>query len=336
MARNRESVEQSSSGHQSKPARLIPPQIEASGLSMRPGWALLGDGVAVRQLRSQIERIAPYIRCGLIRGEIGAGKLAVAQAIHALSSRAAGPFLACDASRAVSCTTPDGANWTHSPASATEMAKAASEGTLYLAGVAELSIEDQAGLMRFLRACDDRQPGSSTRIVAGTRRDLRSLVALGQFRNDLYERLSAVEILVPPLRHRAEDIGALADALLCRMADQFAAVPTKISPAAVLYLQQQPWPQNLRDLQRSLQQAAARASGATIEGRHLESLMDMNVAQGGPTRLERLEAVVERHVMEVLSHCGGNKLRAAEVLGISRSTLYRMLGSMPDAKPARE
>ncbi|HEX9201767.1 MAG TPA: sigma 54-interacting transcriptional regulator [Acidobacteriaceae bacterium] len=288
-------------------------------------FILLGESVAVRRLRSQIQRIAPYFRTALIRGEAGAGKEAVARALHALSPVADGPFLVAHA-----------AELAESSRDASSLLESIWGGTLYLSGVGDLPIDLQRTLFRFLRDYEQHRyasrrgrvdpvgtRGAETRLLVACDRDLRTHSAIGQFREDLYARLSAVEIFVPPLRQRVEDIPVLADALLRRIAEEGRESAKLFAADALAQMQERPWPDNLRGLERLVVQAAALAEGEIIEPRHLLTLADPS---GRPApRIERLHDVMQHHVFDVLSRCGGNKLRAAELLGISRSTLYRML-----------
>ncbi len=292
---------------------------------------LLGESPAVRRLRSQIDRIAPYFRTALIRGEQGTGKHIVARAIHARSPGSDAPFIISNAISLAEAIAADAS----SPLAAS-LVDSANGGTLYLDGIGELPFALQAGLFRFIRACEDRRATSAmgrndlarpdTRILTATHRDLRTMSAIGQFRQDLYARLSVVEIFVPPLRQRFEDIPLLAAWLLRRLADRTGQSPKIVAQATLAQLEDRMWPNNLRELDRVVAQAAALAEGSTIEPRHLLSLVE---PAGGPlppaAKLERLQDVIQQHVLEVLTRCGGNKLRAAELLGISRSTLYRML-----------
>jgi DNA-binding NtrC family response regulator len=317
----------------------------AASLGLRDP-VLLGDSVAIRRLRSQIQRIAPYFRTALIRGEIGAGKQLVARAIHALSPSADGPFIVSNSyTIAESFANGEISRSTTTP-SAASLLESASGGTLYLDSVGELPFALQAALFRFIRACEERRtapanagrndfrrtPPSSLdkrllppRILASSDRDLRTLAAIGQFRQDLYARLSAVEIFVPPLRQRIEDIPILAAWLLRRLAEQHGQSPKLLAEATLIQLQGRLWPNNLREMERAISQASALAEGAIIEPRHLLALVEAPPPAPPPIKIERLQDVIQNHVLDVLTRCGGNKLRAAELLGISRSTLYRML-----------
>jgi DNA-binding NtrC family response regulator len=311
---------------------------------------LLGDSVAVQQLRSQINRVAPYLRTALIRGEIGVGKQFVARAIHALSSGADGPFIVCDASALVASIASGGRSTTPAAPAAGPLLESAQGGTLYLDGIGKLSPALQAALFRFIRACDERRSAGAqtsragfrradTRILAASDRNLRTLAAIGQFRQDLYARLSVVEIFVPPLRQRIEDIPILAAWLLRRLADRAGQSPRMLAESTLALLQGRSWPDNLNELDRVVCQAAALAEGDLIEPRHLFALVEPahpSLAPASAVKIERLHDVIRQHVLEVLTRCGGNKLRAAELLGISRSTLYRMLDASVSADPLSE
>jgi DNA-binding NtrC family response regulator len=320
------------------------PALASSSRNIQRDPVLLGESLAIRRLRSQIQRIAPYFRTALIRGETGSGKQLVARAIHALSPGPDGPFIAANASALAESIAKGEPTRSASSPTAASLLNSANGGTLYLDSVGELPFTLQAALFRFIRACEERrnvlQPASrsefrrgepariDTRILASSDRDLRVLAAIGQFRQDLYARLSAVEILVPPLRQRVEDIPVLAAWLLRRIADETGQAPKLLAKSTLVQLQDRLWPNNLRELERVIAQAAALAEGAVVEPRHLLALVEP--ASAAPPRppaihIERLHDVIQQHVLDVLTRCGGNKLRAAELLGISRSTLYRML-----------
>jgi|GEM_PF-1017680 len=307
----------------------------------RSEWALLGDSVAVRQLRSQIRRVAPYFRTALIRGEAGAGKEQVARAIHALSPASESRFVVADAHMLAEsnhhCESSD-ANLVPTLARVLESAH---RGTLYLTHLDNLSFAQQAGLFKRLRVCEERRsiwphPGSgtigglpNTRILAASDRDLRSLAAIGQFRQDLYARLSGLEIFVPPLRQRVADVPILCECLLRGIAERNREPTKSLTESAMLWLQQYSWPKNLSELEYVILQVAKFTEGQSIEAGQLMALVqpeDAGVPISSTLKIEPLHDVIQRHVLETLNRCGGNKVRAAEALGISRSTLYRMLG----------
>jgi DNA-binding NtrC family response regulator len=305
---------------------------------------LLGKSVAVRQLRSQIQRIAPYFRTALIRGETGSGKEHVGRSLHALSPGAEGPFIVAQAAQLAASANGRETSGQASMSAAALLVESARGGTLYIERVGELSPGLQTAMFRFLRAVDLRRPAlaqsspaifggtesrhAELRILAACDRDLRTLSAVGQFRQDLYAQLAGVEIFVPALRERVEDIPELAGWMLRQFAEQTGQGAKLLDEAAAAQLQESFWPDNLRELVRAVKSAAGVAEGAIIEPRHLRGPMEAGFSNSvarpgvGPVRLQD---VVQHHVLEVLTRCGGNKLRAAELLGISRSTLYRML-----------
>jgi DNA-binding NtrC family response regulator len=311
---------------------------------------LLGDSGAARHLRSQIQRIAPYFRIALIRGECGAGEVVVARAIHARSVGAQGPFVVASAAVFADAVADPSALRFAAP-----LVDAAEGGTLYLKRVGDLSAVQQEALAQFFRDRWERRSSSSVngsrkfdrrhayspnargygmRILAASDRDLRTLAAVGQFRQDLYAHLSSVEIVVPPLRERLDDIPVLATWLLRWLAEQTGQSSKHFSQAALAHLQERMWRRNLRELEEVVAQAAALADGCMIEPYHLAAFGEAATIAPVPAaspRIERLSEVVQRHVLDVLTRCGGNKLRTAELLGISRSTLYRMLDSNADA-----
>lgn len=300
---------------------------------------LIGESAAVRRLRSQIQRIAPYFRTALIRGESGSGKEQVARAIHALSPVGHGPFIVAHAGALAGSARSGEAK---TAAAAASLLASAKGGTLYIKGLGELSISLQGELFRFLRdreqpraeprrvKLERRQTGQTeTRILAASHRDVRTLSAIGQFRPDLHARLAVREIFVPPLRERIEDISILAAGMLCRLAKESGQDAKVLAEETLVLMQARLWPNNLRELARVVAQAAALTENAIIEPRHLLALVDP--AATPAVRMERLHDVIQRHVFDVLTRCEGNKLRTAVLLGISRSTLYRMLDAgIPD------
>jgi DNA-binding NtrC family response regulator len=309
---------------------------------------LLGDSAAIRQLRAQIQRVAPHLRTALIRGEAGTGKQFIARNIHSHSSEAEGPFIVCDASALAESLAGIGRSTAPNTAAALPLLRSAQGGTLYLGGIGRLSPALQTALFHFIRSWEERRltPAQSsairrpgTRILAGSDRDLRSLAAAGQFRKDLYAHLSVVEIFVPPLRQRIEDIPILAAWILRRLSNRTGQPCKMVAESTLAQLQDRLWPNNLRELDRVLTQAASLAEGMSIEPRHLLALVEP-ARSGSATpfaaTVQRLDDVIQQHVLEVLTRCGGNKLRAAELLGISRSTLYRMLEAGSSTNPLAE
>jgi two-component system response regulator HydG len=282
-----------------------------------PSFVLAGVSSQVQRLRRHIERIAPYYRCALLLGEPGTGKETAARYLHSLSPAADGPFIVCTA-----------AGLAEDPAPV----EAAHRGTLFVDDVGSLPLNLQDDLVRRIAQLDRRVRAriAETRLVTASHTDLRSLSAAGHFRQDLYGRLAVVELRIVPLRERLEDLEELSRIAL---ADEPASLqPARtLSPEALTRLLEYTWPGNLRELRQVIAQAAEAAEsaeGERIELQHLPPLSGLGSAVAATLAspaIERLDEVVRRHVVDVLSRCAGNKFRAAELLGISRSTLYRML-----------
>jgi DNA-binding NtrC family response regulator len=272
----------------------------------------------MRHVRMQVRRIGPHFRSVLVRGETGTGKELVARALHATGG-GNGPFVSCPAELAIvmagfsdSATTVDGLG---------RLMKAWWPGTLFLDGVNELGFDAQDRLLRVL----GQDEFEMLRIVAAATEDLRVLVSAGRFRQELFARLATVEITLPPLRDRVEDLPELTKHFLTRFPEARGRRTRRIDDDAMDRLQEYLWPGNVNELMSVLHEAVLRCDGDLLQMRHLPPFDGASRPQDSPMGSMRLEDVVEQHVLRVLKDCGGNKLRTAETLGISRSTLYRML-----------
>jgi DNA-binding NtrC family response regulator len=295
-------------------------------------WKMVGDSAAMKRLRLQIRRIGPHFRTVLVSGEHGTGKEMVAHALHRESAGADGPFVAAASGNRIDY-----------------LMKIARCGTLFFNCIDEMPLGTQDELVEVLRRHEWAQDGLAapqklgTRIVASARQDLRGLVASGRFRQELYQRIAMVQIAVYPLRERMEDVPALAMHFLDQFAQKYRKKIT-IAKDAMDLLNSHRWPGNVQELEGVLENAVLHGEGRAIEAWELavtattsETDRDGNSAEGAP-ETTRLQDVVDRHVLRVLKDCAGNKLRAAELLGISRSTLYRMLDTCtPDlSMPERD
>lgn len=320
----------------SEPQKSESPSLARRLTNDKRDSILVGESLAVRRLRSQIQRIAPYFRTALIRGESGSGKELVARALHILSPASDGPFIVADAVELAKSMGGGAAVHSGPAAAADPLFESAQGGTLYIKHADALPGSLQDALLHFLCDCEGRRATprntgldrpkvhrDEIRIVVASDRDLRTLSAISQFSRDLYARLSAVEIIVPPLRQCMEDIPILAERMLRRIGAAGGRSAKLLAPDTLTQMQRRLWPGNLRELEGVIAQASALAEGPIIEPRHLLALADPGATPRA--RMERLHDVVQQHVCDVLTRCGGNKLRAAELLGISRSTLYRML-----------
>jgi DNA-binding NtrC family response regulator len=312
---------------------LKPDPMAAHSACEEDGVEIVGSGAAMTRLRLQVRRIGPHFRTVLVSGEAGTGKRLAARALHRLSHGIGERFVVCDATTM--------SDWATGSDRATagqldRMVKMAQGGTLFLDKIGEMPMEAQIQLLRVLRLQERshhglaESPKVNLRIIASTREDLKILTFSRRFRQELYQRLAMVEIALPPLRERPEDIPELAMWLMRRLPLLYGAGIERIAEDAIEQLQARRWPGNVRELDNVLQRAVMQCDGAVMRAEHLTALEESgtegsSVADGIGTA--RLQDVVEQHVLRVLKNCGGNKLRTAELLGISRSTLYRMLDS---------
>jgi DNA-binding NtrC family response regulator len=288
-------------------------------------FEIVGDSAVMGRLRLQVLRIGPHFRTVLVSGEAGTGKEMVAHALHGMSNGTGGPFVACRVAELKKAFA--------SGESFGNLVKKARGGTLFLDEVSEMSSREQLQLVQVLRQHELAQSRMESqrmdlRLIASTMQDLRILASAGRFSQELYQRLTTVEITLPPLRERMEDIPELAAYLLKRSAAPCGGSCYRISKEAVERLQGYHWPGNVRELESVLRSSTLQHGGRSLESYHLPELKSASSTVSAMPRAAespRLQDVIERHVLQVLKDCKGNKLRAAEVLGISRSTLYRML-----------
>jgi DNA-binding NtrC family response regulator len=306
----------------------------------QPSFDLIGDSAATRRLRLQIERIGPHFRTVLVQGEMGTGKELVARALHAKSRGTAGPFSTLYGA-ALAEAIGEGESDARSPWQALFERQT---GTIFLDGVDELPLPAQARLLDHLTGFA-HQRTAPPRLIAATGQSLERMLSAGRFRPDLYHRLATIEIVIEPLRRRRDDIPALAEHLVSRFAAVYGRETIAVAECAMLRLRQYDWPGNVREMENVLRNGVLGCDGDVLESSHLGSLLRVSdVAASLPSEtaeVETLQQVVERHVLHVLQLCSGNKVRAAEMLGISRSTLYRMLESCsplvhrPEQRPER-
>jgi DNA-binding NtrC family response regulator len=297
----------------------------------------------MRRLRLQIRRIGPYFRSVLVSGEAGTGKELVARALHGMSPYASGPFVMCHAAGFEDAVV-ERKTGPLSGSGLDHLMKMSQLGTLFLDDVSGMSLESQDRVLRALRKYEWEQSQLEAsqrldlRIIASAGEDLKILVSTGRFRQELYQRLTTVEIAVPPLRDRIEDLPELVRYFLGRFAMLQGEDTPDIADEAIERMQRYRWPGNVRELESVLRNGLLQSEGGMLETHHLPEFVAASepeqptVGEGGSVRLQD---VVGRHVLRVLKDCGGNKLRAAEMLGISRSTLYRMLDTGASANSLR-
>jgi two-component system, NtrC family, response regulator HydG len=284
-------------------------------------------------------RIAPFDSSVLITGESGVGKEVVARLVHARSQRSRGPFLAINCG-ALPETLLDSELFGHKAGSFTGASsdhaglfEAAGGGTLFLDEVGEVSHALQVKLLRVLQEREIRRVGESkgrkidVRVLAATNRDLGEAMQKGQFREDLYYRLKVIEIAIPPLRDRQEDILPLARFFVERFQAKLKRPNLRLAASSINYLLNYPWPGNVRELENAIEHAAV----LSRDGQITAEILPPSVQQGGessaPSRSgPRPLAEVERlHIQAVLKKCDGHRKKAAAALGISTATLWRKL-----------
>lgn len=298
---------------------------------------LVGRTPVFNRLVELIQRVAPSEAATLLLGETGTGKELVAHAIHEASGRRDGPFVPVECS-GLTETLFESELFGHERGAFTGaqyrkrgLVEAARGGTLFLDEVGDIPMAIQVKLLRLLETGTFRRVGSvepeqaDFRLVCATHRDLKRMVAEGQFREDLYYRLSVFPIRLPPLRERREDIALLATTLLQRLE------PTRrrrLDTEALTCLENYDFPGNVRELRNILERASVLAGGGTIRGEHLpEEVRCTDELSGlGAGELLQLEEVERRYLHQSLRQFNGDKKALARALGISERTLYRKLG----------
>ncbi len=288
-----------------------------------------------------VETVAPTDSTVLIQGESGTGKEIIARYIHELSARREGPFLSINCG-ALPESLLESELFGHVKGSFTGAIRdkiglfgASTKGTFFLDEIGETTPATQVKLLRALQHREVIPVGSTdaipedTRVVAATNRDLDEEIRAGHFRSDLYYRLNVIALHLPPLRQRQDDIPVLADYFLHRIAEARDEAPRRLSDAARSALVEYAWPGNVRELENALERAVILTEDVVITPAALPERVTQRRAEPlvstrtppNPT----LEAVERAYIMWVLQSEGGNKSRAADVLGIDPSTLHRKL-----------
>ena len=379
--------------------------LAAISSGQRVRWTLgqmVGRSAAMERLFLQMRYLSKHLRLALIEGERGTGKLLAAETLHELSLSRSSGFVACPAAQFLE----DGGS-----AARIEQARG---GTLYLSQLELLNHEQQGRLLHLLEWVQQQHARSGglrqaegampRALLLSSRRALRPLVLYGKFRGDLYQQISAVHLLLPPLRDRREDVAMLVEVFLARVARQYGKPLRGAAQEVLPHLLAYGWPGNLAELQAIISRAAARAEGEWLLGRDVvlpapenqgaassslvlaprlgrfpgaaapaiapaiavwparaieaftppPSAMGAGAAgqagpvagpvavqaaldaEGGPRLDPNLDRAILRHIRRVLASVDGNKLRAARLLGISRSTLYRLLDAEAASAPAGE
>jgi two-component system response regulator HydG len=308
-------------------------------LRSRPGFGgLIGVSPKMQRVYRLIEKVSQHKYPVLVLGESGTGKELVARSIHFSGPRRNEPFVPVDCSALVPTLIESelfgyvkGA-FTGATHSKVGLMESAAGGTLFLDEIGDLPVDLQAKLLRALQEREVKPVGStdrisiSTRIIAATNRDLDAAVRQGQFRQDLFFRLNVVQIKVPPLRERKSDIPILVNSFLEKFCDSKGDMRT-ISEDAMARLLAYDWPGNVRELENAIERAVALGSGPLLHMGDLPSNLQYGAGDRMPQidELLPLEELERRAILRALQEAGGDKLAAARLLGIGKTTLYRKL-----------
>jgi transcriptional regulator with PAS, ATPase and Fis domain len=322
-------------------------QVQQLGTSVVANQAqedMLGDSQAMRDVIHLIDRVAAGDATVLVQGESGTGKEVAARRLHGRSERAARPFVAVNCA-ALPETLLESELFGHVKGAFTDASRnrpglfaQASGGTLFLDEIGELPLSMQAKLLRAIEDRKVRPIGSdreievNTRIIAATNRDLREVCEEGRFREDLYFRLAVMEVNLPPLRARGDDVLLIAQHELLRRSARVGKLMSGFAPEATVLLLAHDWPGNVRELQNCIERAVAVARFGMVAAEDLPERIRCPkrtpvaaAALDSEDELLSLHVVEKRHILRVLHAVGGHRKQAAQILGIDRKTLYRKL-----------
>ncbi|HSH94656.1 MAG TPA: sigma-54 dependent transcriptional regulator [Roseimicrobium sp.] len=305
---------------------------------MSGGVPPIFQSAAMQEVLRVAERVAPSEVSVLITGESGTGKEVIADLIHALSPRAQGPFVKINCAalpRELIESELFGAvkgAYTGAHSDREGLLRQAEGGTLLLDELSEMPVETQTKLLRVLQEREVRPVGGRTsyrtdcRIIAATNRPVEQAIQEGHLRADLYYRIGAIIVSLPPLRERREDIVPLAQAFLKRFAAQAGRGVAGFTQAALEQLRLHEWPGNVRQLQNEIQRGVLMCEGTEVD---LKDLSIMNAGNGSTesseARLTLMQGVERNTILQMLRETGGNKLETSRRLGIGRQTLYNKM-----------
>ena len=325
--------------------RLKAAQLDRELLQAWQFEGMVGRSPQMLAVFAAIRRSAPHFRTALITGATGTGKELVARAMHRCSPVASGRFAVCNSSAIVESLFESelfghvrGA-FTGATQDRPGLFEYAARGSVFLDEIGDMPPSTQSKLLRVLETGEYQPVGSpaarrtDVRVIAATNRDLRELMAKGQFREDLFYRLSMLEIHLPSLAERKEDLPLLERYFVEEFAKLYGKPLRDITPRAQLVLARYSWPGNVRELRNVLGRACMMAEGEILDVRdlpeHVRSAAPPAAAE--PDEMLTLDEVYRRHVQRVLERVAGNKMRAAKILGIHRATLHRLLsGEKPN------
>jgi DNA-binding NtrC family response regulator len=314
-------------------------QLERQLMEVFQFEGMIGRSPLMLDVFAKIRRVAPHFQTVLITGPTGTGKELVARSLHSLRNAGSGPFAVCNCAAVVDTLFESelfgyakGA-FTGASEDKVGLFEYANRGTVFLDEIGEMPLPAQAKLLRVLQEKEVQRVGSpvprkvDVRVVAATNRDLTALIREGKFREDLFYRLGMIEISLPRLADRKEDLQMLERFMVEKYAKQYGKKINGITRRAQNCLAAYSWPGNVRELENVLSLAVMMAEDNLIDLKDLpEPHLTPNIeatAQG--QKLLTFEEMQRVHLQRVLEHVEGDKTRAAEILGISRSTLYNLL-----------
>jgi DNA-binding NtrC family response regulator len=323
-------------------------ELELELLKAYEFQGIIGRSPLMLEVFAGIRRVAPHFRNVLVLGPTGTGKELAARALHRLSPVASRELAVCNCSALVETLLESelfgyvrGA-FTGATQDKIGLFEYANGGTVFLDEIGDLPLPAQAKLLRVLQNQEVQRVGSpatrkiDVRVIAATHRDLRALVREGKFREDLYYRLSMVEIHLPRLRDRKEDFPLLLRHFTRKFASSYNKPISGITRRAQTLLARYSWPGNVRELENVLGNTCMMVTGGVIDVSDLPEYLSASSVSPQEDGLLTLEEVQRRHVLHVLEQVGNNKARAADVLNISRATLYSFLAkSESEAKAAK-
>jgi len=318
-------------------------RLNTETISLRKALATMTGGEApvfqspsMKKVVRDIERIAPSDVSILITGESGTGKEVIADLLHNVSPRNKGPLIKINCAalpreliESELFGSVKGA-FTGASMDREGLFRLAEGGTLLLDEISEMPVDTQSKLLRVLQEKEVRPVGGRTsyksdcRIIAATNRPTADAIKAGKLREDLFYRISAISIFLPPLRERREDILPLAAAFLKRYGSQAGREITAFTPAASEALRAFDWPGNVRQLQNEIQRAVLMCEAGAVDTRDL-SITSLPSQKGQDPDLTLMEAMERNTIIQMLTETGGNKLETAKRLGIGRQTLYNKI-----------
>jgi DNA-binding NtrC family response regulator len=298
---------------------------------------MVGGSPLMLEVYSRIRRLGPHFRIALITGATGTGKELAARSLHKASPVSGKPFIVCNCAAIVETLFESelfgyvkGA-FTGAMQDRAGLFEAADGGTLFMDEIGEIPLHLQSKLLRVLQNNEVQRVGShllrkiEIRVIAATNRDLREMSAKKLFREDLFYRLSMLEIKLPTLAERKEDLPLLQKHFLDHFANQLGKSIKGLTRRAQSVISRYFWPGNIRELQNVIGHACMLVEGDTIDIADLPEYLHTRESAREGQGLLTLEEVERRHVHYILNQVGGNKQEAAEILGISRATIYRIL-----------